>query len=144
MSAASSALDAAVANLLLADATLQALLPDGVYFDQVPQNGRRFVWITKTPTPDVWMFPDAAGNVRAFEEPIYIVLAVVLASSGDIQAAGDRVDALLDGVTITADGYAPAMLRRLEPVRRSERDAQDASQRWLMRGGEYTMTVAPL
>lgn len=141
----SSALDAAVTNLLITDSALMALLPDGVYFDQVPQNGRRYVLITIPAAPDIGMFADpTTGQGLAFEEPIYLVLAVVLASSGDIQAAADRLHAILEGATITAPGYGPAMLRRISRVRRGDRDQTDASQRWQVRGGEYTMTVAPL
>lgn len=136
----SSALDAALTSLLLTDATLQGLLPDGVFFDQANLGAKRFVQITVTEAPDTEMFEG-----RAFEGPVYLVLAVVLSTTGgNIQAAAARIDDLLEGAQLTAAGYAPAPLRRLRRVRHSDPDGQNAEHRWQTRGGEYGVLIAAM
>jgi hypothetical protein len=136
----SSALDAAVINKLLGDSQLMTLLPDGVYFDQATPGAQRYTLVTITSAPDTVMF-----NGRAFEGPIYLVLAVVLSvTGGNVQAAAARIDALLDGATVSATGYRPAVLYRLSRVRHSDPDTQDASHRWQTRGGEYGLLAAAL
>jgi len=134
----SAVLDAAVVTLLLNDATLQGLLPDGVYFDQATPGAQRYTLVTITSAPDTWMF-----GGRAFETPVYLVLAVVLSvTGGNIQAAAARIDAVLNGATVSATGYAPATLRRVSRVRHSDPDSADASHRWQTRGGEYELLAA--
>jgi len=136
----SSLLDAAVVNLLLSDSTLMGLLPDGVYFDQATPGAQRYTLVTITSAPDLSMF-----GARAFEGPIYLVLAVVLSvTGGNVQAAAARIDALLDGATVSATGYRSGVLRRLTRIRHSDPDAQDASHRWQTRGGEYELVVASM
>lgn len=136
----SAALDAAVISLLLNDTTLQGLLPDGVYFDFAAPGAQRYTLVTITAAPDTSMF-----GSRACEGPVYLVLAVVLSvTGGNIQAAAARIDALLDGATVSATGYKPATLRRLSRVRHSDPDSADASHRWQTRGGEYELWAAAI
>ena len=136
----SSLLDAAVVNKLLGDSTLMGLLPDGVYIDYVTPGAQRYTLIAITSAPDTSMF-----GARAFEAPVYQVYAVALSVTGaNIQAAAARIDALLDGATVSATGYRPAVLYRLSRVRHSDPDTQDASHRWQTRGGEYGLLAAAL
>lgn len=137
----SSALDAALTALLLNDATLMALVPDGVYFDQAAGTGaQRYVQVSITSAIDTTMF-----GGRAFEAPTYLVLACMLSSAGgNIAAAAARIDELLDGTDLAATGYAPAPLQRMRRVRQSDPDGLDPSLRWHTRGGEYGALVAPL
>jgi hypothetical protein len=134
----SAAIDAALIGQLLTDPTLGSLLPDGVFIDQANPGAERYVLITVTAAPDEGMF-----GGRAFESPVYLVLAVATSRSGaNVSAAAARIDTLLDGVDLTPVGYAPTTFRRIRRWRRRDPDLQDASIKWDMRGGEYQAIVA--
>lgn len=145
----SSDIDNAVIAALLADSTLMAFTPDGVFWEEAPasiasttRNPERFVVVSMVNPSDVPMF-----GGRAFEANVYMVKAVMLSSSGgDIKSAAARIDALFDPqppappATLTIAGYTLACLRRnpdLARIRTVEEDPEDPSIRWQHRGGYY-------
>lgn len=138
-----SELDTAVVNRLSADATLQSLLPDGVFIDEAPPGAQRFVLVTVSPMPD----EEGAvfdGEGRGFELVRYAVAAVGVTTAitgPQVKAAAARIDALLHGQTLTVPGYPPdvtvaRLVRARPPI---FVDPQDASIRWYARGGEYEL-----
>src|SRR5262245_31508183 len=87
----SSAIDAALINLLAADATLRTSMPDGVFFDEAPPNLRNFVIVSLFKEDDVAVF-----GLRAIEDALYLVKAVSFGTSGtQVKAAAARIDELL-------------------------------------------------
>lgn len=133
----SSDIDSAIVNVLLNDATLHSLMPDGVYFDEASPGKTRFVIVTVVESPDIPMF-----NRRGFEDPLYRVTAVELGSSGvNVKAAAARIDVLLEQQALTIPGYSHCMTRRENYVRATEVDDVDATIRWQHRGGEYRVVV---
>lgn len=141
MPADSNAIDAAIVTLLANDAQLTGAagyMPDGVFFDIAAKGKTRFVIVSLLTAPDTRMFQG-----RAFEEPLYLVKAVELSTSGtNAKAAAARIDTLLDGAVLTATGYGSVMVRREERVRFTEVD-QDSDARWQHRGGRYQVTASP-
>src|SRR6476469_4160692 len=129
----SSNIENAVIALLGSDATLLALVPNGVYYDEAPPGATRFVIVSIVDENDVPMF-----SGRAFEDALLLVKAVMLSTDGgDIKAASARIDALLDQQALTVSGYATVMMRRESRIRLTEVDDVDQSIRWLHRGGRY-------
>jgi predicted PhzF superfamily epimerase YddE/YHI9 len=129
----SSDIDNALIALLGADATLLALVPNGVYWAEAPPGSTRFVVVSMDDQHDEPMF-----RGRAFEDGMYLVKAVMLSSAGgNIKAAAARIDALLDQQTLTVTGYSVTTMRRDSRVRQTEVDDVDKSIRWLHRGGIY-------
>lgn len=135
----SSAIDDALVAALLADSTLMALVPDGVYVDEAAPNAQRFVIVSLVDAPDTQGF-----GGRAFETPLYLVKAVTLATSGtNVKAAAARIDAVLENAQLTIAGYACLKVQRDSRFRVTTVDAQDASLRWHHRGGRYEIMVQP-
>jgi hypothetical protein len=133
----SSDIDNAIVAKLLGDATLMALTPDGIFFDEGAPGLRRFVVISLVDEHDEPMF-----GGRAFEDGLYQVEARMLSTSGgNVKAAAARIDTLLDGGTLTASGYSLMTMRRVERVRVTEVDDADKSIRWQRRGGRYQIMV---
>jgi hypothetical protein len=147
----SSAIDQALVDLLLNDATLRALLPDGVFWEEAGAsmvaggNATRFVIVSLVDAVDESMF-----GGRAYEDVLYAVKAVELAASvKHIRAAAARIDALLDPqppaapATLAIAGYGLMVLQREARIRFSEVDDTDTSIRWSHRGGHYRLMAAP-
>lgn len=136
----SSEIDAAISAKLLADATLMALVPDGVYFDVAKKSANRFVIISLLSGLDE---PMLGG--RAYEAPLYLVKAVDHSTSGlNVKAAAARIDVLLDHQPLTITGYGLMMMRREERIRITEGDPNDEDNRWQHRGGHYAVTASAL
>jgi hypothetical protein len=138
----SSEIDAALVATLANDPELQVLLPDGVFFDEAPPNATRFVLCTLVDSTD-----DRVFNARAIEHVTYRVTARVLSSvpGGNIKAAAARIDALLEGGTLTIPGYTLIAMYRditLPRVRLIEVDDVDPTVRWFHRGGHYHVSVS--
>lgn len=134
----SSEVDAALSAKLLADATLMAITTDGVYFDEAKQGATKFVIVSLVTEFDQVMF-----GARAFEDATYLVKAVTLGTSGaDVKTAAARIDALLDGQSITIAGYKLMVMQRVERIRYTEVDDVDRSIRWQHRGGRYQIMVS--
>ena len=130
--------DAALSAKLLADATLSALMTDGVWFDTAKQGATKFVIVSLLSEEDEPMFQG-----RAFEDGLYLVKAVALESSGaNVKAAAARIDALLDDGTLTISGYQLMRMERVGRVRYTEVDETNPANRWQHRGGHYALTVS--
>jgi len=148
----SSAIDQALVDLLLNDAPLRALLPDGVFWEEAGAsmltggNATRFVIVSLVDAVDE---PMLGG--RAYEDVLYAIKAVELvAAVKNIRAAAARIDALLDPqppaapATLTIAGYTLMVLRRETRIRFPEVDDTDPSIRWQHRGGHYRLMAAPV
>ena len=134
----SSQVDAAVVGRLLGDATLQALMPDGVYWDVGKHGATRFVIVSQVIHED-----EPQQQSTAFERFTYLVKAVELATAGaNILAAADRINTLLHNATYSVTGYSLMTSHRIERVRFTEVDDEDADKRWQHRGGRYEVWCA--
>lgn len=134
----SSAIDNAIVAKLLADSTLTALMPDGVYWEEANAGSKRFVIVSLVDSVDEPVF-----GGRAYEDSLYLVKAVALSTTGaDIKAAAARIDTLLDEGTLTITGYSFMTVHRESRIRITEVDDSDASIRWQHRGGHYRVQAA--
>jgi hypothetical protein len=130
----SGAIDAALTAVLLNDATLTALLPDGVYFDEAKQGATRFVIVSLVDEFDEAVY----GTGRAIEDALYLVKAVVQSTTGtNADTAAARIDVLLDDQPLTVSGYTHMATFREERVRLNEVDDVNPAIRWQHRGGRY-------
>lgn len=137
----SSDIDVALVAKLQGDATLTALMPDGVWVDEAPAGKQAFVIVSLVSALDTPIFEG-----RGTEDALYLVEARELSTVGvsRIKAAAARIDALLQLGTLTIAGYGFQVMRRTERVRMTEIDDVDSSIRWLRRGGRYQVIVAPV
>jgi hypothetical protein len=133
-----SEVDAAIIAKLAGDATLAALMTDGVYMDVAPSGKTKFVIVSLAAHEDVHQL---GGN--AFELSTYLVKAVEQNVSGaTVKTAAARIHTLLEHVTLTITGYSHAMTRRAERVRYTEIDNENQDVRWQHRGGRYDVMVS--
>jgi hypothetical protein len=134
----SSDIDNAVIAVLLADPTLSALMPDGVYWDIAKPKATRFVIVSLVEALDEPVF-----GSRGYEDKLYLVKAVALASTGaDIKAAAHRIDELLEDQPLTIPGYVHMVTCREQPIRYPETDEVDDTIRWQHRGGHYRVQAS--
>lgn len=139
----SSDLDAAIVDRLQGDATLHALLPDGVYMDVAPPGAKRVVLVAIFGSEDTGTF-----GGRAIEAVTYAVWARALSTlQVDMKAAAARIDELLsdppDGIEVPGYGYMACYRDELAPrIRHVEVDQIDASIQFLNRGGHYVLECA--
>jgi hypothetical protein len=134
-----SEVDAAVVTRLLTDATLAALMPDGVYWDVPPINKRRFVVVSQSTHEDWYQF-----GGEAFERISYLIKAVEDQSAGaNVKAAAQRIHVLLQDATFTIPGYTLMKCQRSERIRVTEADEQNTEIRWQQRGGYYEIWCSP-
>lgn len=139
MASYSGDIDDALMAKLLGDATLHALMPDGVFYELASPGKTRFV-VVKLMTHTV----SRMFGGRAYEAPVYLVKAVEFGTgSVNTKAAAARIDALLDGGSITVNGYGLMDLALEEYVRYTEPDPTNADARWQHRGGMYAVMVSP-
>lgn len=133
----SSAIDYAVFAALRADATLMAMVPDGVFRDEAPQGKTKFIVVATPSSEDV---PMLGGT--AFENQTYLVKAVLKEQTVvNADAAAARIKTDLEAMTAAA-GYGGVTAQRTERVAYAEIDPDDADARWQHRGGLYELTVA--
>lgn len=136
-----SAVESALVAVLAGDPTFAALVPHGVYVDEAPPNSTRFAIVSRVPGS----LGDAAifGVGRAFEDYVFLIKAVMLSSAnGDIRAAAERIDQLLEDQPLTIEGYEWMTTYRVEHVRATEKDAIDPAMRWHHRGGRYRVQLS--
>lgn len=134
----SSAIDNALVAVLLGDATLQGLMPDGVYFDEAKQGATRFVIVSLVEEADQAVF-----GGRAYEDALYLVKAVEMSASGsNVAQAAARIDVLLEDRSLTAAGYTWMTVYRESRIRYTEVDEIDRSIRWQHRGGRYRVQLS--
>jgi hypothetical protein len=130
-------LDAAVLAVLQADATLESLLPDGVYMDEAPPGVTQFVLVGLMDSEDVSTY----GTDPVLEYALYFVKGTALSSTNaNMKAVRLRLDELLHGATLTAPGYieVKAFRERNQPrLRYIDVDRKDPTLRWWHRGGHY-------
>jgi hypothetical protein len=141
----SSAVDTALVALLIGDATLTGLAPDGVYFNVAKKSATRFVLVSQMAHADDYQFGGSA-----FESFDYLVKAVtgptttdLNTSAGTIGAAAARIHVLLQDQPLTVAGYSLMRMQRTERVRYTEADADNVDARWHHRGGIYAVMVSP-
>jgi len=134
----------AILAALINDAPLQALAPDGVWWDSAGEvNGKprtRYVIVSLIAHMDVAVF-----GGRGYEDYLLLIKAVMLnAASVDIGAAAHRFDALLDDPDPLLDvpGFVPMAMFREQRIRFTEHDAENPAIRWLHWGGHYRVQVA--
>lgn len=134
-----SSVDAAVVAKLRGDATLLALMTDGVYVDIAPNGKTKFVIVSLVVHFDEYVFEGSA-----FEQSVYLVKAVAreVDTSAVITAAA-RIHTLLQDVALTITGYTHGLTRRSERVRYTEVDDLNPDIRWQHRGGRYDVFVSP-
>jgi len=133
--------DAAVMEVLANDATLTGLCPDGVFWGRAPAGATAFVvaaLFDHTDTP-------ALAGITLYETTVYLVKAVILASSKTpSRTAAARIHTLLHGAVLdlTAAGYVAMTCRRVERVAYPEIDPVNAST-WHHGGGQYEVMAHP-
>jgi hypothetical protein len=131
--------DEAVRALLAADATLAALIPDGVHMDVAPSGKKAFGIVSLVIPRDV---PMMGGS--AMEENLYLVKAVIRGNNAvNAKAAAARMHVLLEHQPLTITGYSHSLSRRVERVRYQEVDPADSDIRWQHQGGRYEVVVSP-
>ena len=133
-----SEVDAALSATLVNDATLNALMTDGIYFDLSAHGKTKFVIVKLLDHNDTYMYQGSA-----YERSVYLVKAVALSSTGaDVKAAAARIHTLLQDGALAPVGYSLIVMQRLERVRYTESDV-DTDARWQHRGGQYEVLVSP-
>ena len=141
MSAANAAaVDAALFAALAADAPLQTLLPDGVYFDVAPASKTRFV-IVQLQTHLI----EEGFGMELYEVFQYRITARGLMTTGvDANAAAFRINQVLSWLPLAPiDGYTHMETLQVERVKFTEVDAIDNDIRWQIAGGDYEIYVSP-
>jgi hypothetical protein len=135
----SSDIENALVAKLGADATLLALVPNGIYIDEAPPGATRFVIVSLVDEADVGRF-----GSRAIEDALYLVEARMLSTvaGANIKAAAARIDVLLEQGSLTVSGYSLMALFRESRIRLTEVDGADPSLRWYRRGGNYRLVVS--
>lgn len=131
--------DAAIIAKLSGDATLLALMTDGVYMDVSPSGKTKVVIVSMSTHQDEYVF-----HGSAFEQSTYVVKAVEQSGSGaTVKTAAARIHVLLQDVALTITGYIHAKTRRSERIRYTEVDDVNQDIRWQHRGGRYEVVVTP-
>ena len=141
----SSLVDAAVITTLASDSALLAILPDGVFFDEAPPACRRFAIVSLVDSSGIPTWDPGGGVVRAMDDRVYAVTAVVKGTTGDIAAAAARINALLHNQSLSVSGYtftSTAWDEELGDIRYTEVDDLDASIRWQHRGAHYRVQAS--
>jgi hypothetical protein len=137
----SSDVDETLMNKLAADPELTTLLPDGVWWALADPHATRFLLVSQIEHDDAYVLTNRVG----WERFVYLVKAVTRGYSGvDVNAAENRIYALLHHGTMTVPGYHPPMvMQRLERIRYPETD-EATNTRWQHCGGQYEVTITPL
>lgn len=138
----SSTIDNALIGTLLADATLMALVPDGIWKDEAAEGKKRFVIVSLVDETDVAQY-GTTGKRRAYEDTVFLIKAVMLSTSGgNISAAAARIDVVLEDAVLTVSGYQTMALHRIKRESFTEVDDVDRSIRWQHRGGQYRVQMS--
>ena len=135
----SSEVDAAVIAALTNDATLAALMTDGVWRDVAPQSKTKFVVVAQQDHVDRYV-----QTTAAYEEFVYLVKAVDANVSGStVKTAAARIHTVLQDAALTITGYGLMLIERIERVAFTETDPDQQDRRWQHRGGLYRVFVQP-
>jgi len=134
------AVDAALVAVLAGDATLAALLPDGVWIDVATKGATRFAIVQQQTHEDTEGF-----RAPLYETCQYRITARVLEKTGvDVNAAAFRIHQLLQDAPLAAAGYAHMTTLRGERIKLTEVDAGDKDIRWQIAGADYEVFVSPM
>jgi len=137
---ATSAIDRVLLTVLQNDAPLAALLPDGVYGYLAPAGLKAFGLVTVVDADDEGVFGHRGAEGRR-----YAVQALGLSRDvalEQIKAAGDRIDALLEGAALsTPADYGSIDCVRDGSIDTSARDEVDKTLYWHHFGGFYQVTA---
>lgn len=135
----SSDIDNGLVAKLAADATLLALMPNGVYFGEAPPGSEAWVSVQIFEAHDE---PVYADNEQGFEDILYLVMAVARENT-NMYAAAARIHTLLHNQTITVTGYSAVTASREDRHRpKPFPDDDDLSINWFQRGGFYRIQAA--
>ena len=138
----SAAIYAAVAATLTADATLMALMTDGVFRDVSPAGSTNVVIISKQADERAY-----SQSGMAYEDFTYLVKAVSKGTSGTrANQAAARIKVLLQDTTLTISGYSLMRISQSEgegAVEYQEVDPDDSDARWQHRGWLFDVMVSP-
>ena len=137
------AVDAALVAVLAGDATLAALVPDGVFFTTAPA-------ARPVKTGFVIVQHQTHVDTEGFRAPLYEsfryrVTAWVLAPTPTpADAAAYRIHQLLEDTVLAGiAGYTHMSTLRVERVRDLQIDPIDNDLRWQIAGGDYDVFVSP-
>lgn len=134
-----SAVDAALCALLANDAALEAVMPDGVWFDVAAPGAQAFVIVALLDHGQESILEKRTG----WDVFTYLVKAVNLGSSGsNVKTAAARIHELLQHARLNADGYTDMQCLRIERIRYTEVD-EASDIRWHHRGGHYEIWMIP-
>lgn len=134
-----SAVDAAICELLAADAQLAASMPDGVWMDVAAPGSQQFVIVALLDHGQESQLEQGT----AWEIFTYLIKGVSLGSSGQaVKTAAARIHELMQHATINASGYADMRCARIERIRYTEVD-EASDIRWQHRGGHYELWLIP-
>lgn len=135
----SSDIDAALIDVLQQDPALQALLPDGVFIDEMATtSAQRFIMVTVFDHADQGVF-----GGTGWEDTLYSVQAI--ARSGvltNMKAAAARIHTVLQDVPLVVPGYTWMQTARERRIDLRQRDAFDKSIYWFLRGGFYRVQMS--
>ena len=136
----SQAIDTALIAKLAGDATLTGLAPGGVFREVAPQGvDEPFIIVQQMTHEDQYLLRRQA----AFESVLYLVKVVQQSmSASGVQAAADRIQALLQNGSLTITGYTLTLLQREERIATVEID-EDRDLRYQHRGGLYRLIAEP-
>jgi len=136
----SGAISSAIVAALQADATLAALMPDGVWFGLAAPGLQRFVLVVLMHGTDEELF-----GQRAIEDRIYVVKAIGLSrvvTVANMKAAAHQIDVVLERATLAPAAFSWMDCVREEPIEDPVPDALDPSLAWHHYGGQYRIQVA--
>lgn len=137
----SGAIDNALMAKLGADSALLVYVPDNVYLDEADASATRFVIVSLVEEADERTF-----DGRSHEDARYLVKAVGLSTvttRANMRLAAARIDALLDGGTLTVAGYGlMSMYRESRLSPQVEVDDVNTELRWFHRGGFYRVVMS--
>lgn len=142
----SAALDTGVVNALKNDATLQALVPGGVYRDVAPESVVNSALLDASQVYGLVVLQSAlstyAFNTLAFETCYYLVKFISPSTSPlGAQAAIDRAEVVLAGVYGSAvGGFAITASRRAERISYTD---PDGPIYWQHRGVSWMLLASP-
>jgi hypothetical protein len=139
-----SAIYTALSSTLSGDATLMALMTDGVYRDVAPAGKTKVVIISKQADDREY----GLDKLLAYEDVTYLVKAVEKSTSGTAaRQAASRIRALLQDAAFSVSGYGLMRCHVSEDngaVEYQEVDPDDTDARWQHRGWLFDVMVSPV
>jgi len=132
-------IDNALAAKLGSDATLRALMPNGVFWDVAPVDCTQVVILSFVDEKD-----EHEHQKRAIEDTVYEVKVIERSTvtTSNIDAACGRIDELLDGGTLTAPGYTLMVMYRERRRRSTVRDEASLEIRWFEEAAQYRVMMS--